>query len=331
MTSSSIFDNLAGRTFGVRSQVDIVPALVPQLLPVSSQRTMSDEKREKRKPKFTQSARGSAHGISDANLPWVEPVAKPKDSVDERRRNEKSDEVSSSPKSNLRNEPVNINTPSIDVLGAPPKREQESASVESNDAVATKKEQKVLSSLSAPDKTADARRDTTAHLEPANTTSKEDHNTYAVADKAPLDDDIDGNRTTSAMRKDENEPIADITSAAEQHKPLVDKRAESRLSRVVPERIDELQKNSSLLVGQGEDGTHRDASTRRSTYTQAAPEEGAAATTTMQDDNNVVTINIGRIDVRAVFPRTTQSPPSKQQPNTISLADYLKMRAEGRI
>ncbi len=49
-----------------------------------------------------------------------------------------------------------------------------------------------------------------------------------------------------------------------------------------------------------------------------------------QDNNNTVTINIGRIEVRAVFPQK-QGSPAKERPSGISLSQYLKMRSEGKL
>jgi hypothetical protein len=54
-------------------------------------------------------------------------------------------------------------------------------------------------------------------------------------------------------------------------------------------------------------------------------QDSSAGTAPAED---TVTINIGRIEVRAVFPQQAK-PASK--PSGISLAEYLKMRAEGRI
>jgi hypothetical protein len=85
----------------------------------------------------------------------------------------------------------------------------------------------------------------------------------------------------------------------------------------------------SILDSHGINATYRKSVSRSSMHMQAAPKKGAATTPAQED--NVVTINIGRIDVRAVVPRQAQSPPTNKQPATISLADYLKMRAEGRI
>ena len=52
--------------------------------------------------------------------------------------------------------------------------------------------------------------------------------------------------------------------------------------------------------------------------------------TYMQDEEDTVTINIGRIEVRAVFPEK-QVPPAKEQQNALSLSEYLKLRAEGKL
>lgn len=45
-------------------------------------------------------------------------------------------------------------------------------------------------------------------------------------------------------------------------------------------------------------------------------------------DDDTVTINIGRIEVRAMFPQK-HTPPAKEQ--GISLSEYLKLRAEGKL
>lgn len=51
---------------------------------------------------------------------------------------------------------------------------------------------------------------------------------------------------------------------------------------------------------------------------------------TYRQDEDTVTINIGRIEVRAVFPEK-QATPVKEQQNTLSLSKYLKLRAEGKL
>jgi hypothetical protein len=61
--------------------------------------------------------------------------------------------------------------------------------------------------------------------------------------------------------------------------------------------------------------------------TETRPTKHAQDQASGQDDD-VVTINIGRIEVRAVFPQK-HAPPAKEQ--GISLSEYLKLRAEGKL
>jgi hypothetical protein len=61
--------------------------------------------------------------------------------------------------------------------------------------------------------------------------------------------------------------------------------------------------------------------------TEARPTKRAQDQAHGQDDD-AVTINIGRIEVRAVFPQK-HAPPAKEQ--GISLSEYLKLRAEGKL
>jgi hypothetical protein len=56
------------------------------------------------------------------------------------------------------------------------------------------------------------------------------------------------------------------------------------------------------------------------------------ATAAQAQDRDVVNINIGRIEVKAVFPqRPGPAASSKNASNTLSLSEYLKMRAEGKL